>query len=969
MTTPFLKQIAQLFYDRYGAGVNRLAFVFPNRRSGLFFRHYLSEIATKPVFSPVILTINDLFLKLSSKQPADRIQLLFLFYEIYLRFGESDETFDDFVYWGEMLLNDFDDIDKYRVDAKRLFTNVTDLNHIEKEFSFLKPSQIQAIRSFWSSFQPKSDDANKLFFLRVWKLLYPIYTELRRTLAEEGLAYEGMIYREVIETLEAEQTGDSGIMDSLHYEKIIFVGLNALTHAEKELLKLLKAKGVADFYWDYVSDKIKDESNRASFFMQENLRLFPSTYALPEEAPVETQFEIIGIPSRIGQAKQLYPLLEALTDHRRMTSGEALKTAVVLPDEQLLLPVLNSIPEQIDRINVTLGYSLSGTPIASLMDYLQSLQKNIRRTDDDTQFYHRDVIAVLRHKYVAAAGTGKASAIIREITEHNRVYISASTLSVAPLFELLFSTPATARETSDYLTNLLKELNMQLSVEGNDETATSATLEQECIFHYYTMANRMRELTHKSQTDMSPDTYFRLLKQMTAFIKIPFRGEPLSGLQIMGVLETRVLDFENLIILSVNEGIFPAKNVANSFVPYHLRRGFGLPTHEHQESIWAYHFYRMIHRAKRVVMLYDTRTDGLQSGEVSRFVHQLKYLYKLPIQEKLSVYNISSSRIEPFVIDKDEEVMRALAAYLDDHNKRDNRAAKPCALSASAINLYLDCPLKFYFSVIQGINEEEAVSETLEHDTFGNLLHRVMELAYKPLCGKVVTADLLKLAAEDRNMTQTIRQAFADDFFHVKEPLPLVGQAYLYGEMIRKYACKILAYDRSLTPFTYVDSEKRFLSALEIAGGRRIRVKGFIDRIDRVGDALRIIDYKSGKPSSQTFDALEDLFDHEQKDRRKAILQVFFYAWAYAVENGEKRIQPTIYYTRNLFKSDAFDPNICRIEGKEKIVVDRFEDEMETFEENLRTCLNEMFDADRPFAPTSNTDHCAHCPFTGICGR
>ena len=333
---PFLKQIAELFYDRYGAEVHRLAFVFPNRRSGIFFRKYLSEIAAKPIFSPSILTITDLFHKLNPKKQADRIKLLFLLYDIYIRQSGSDETFDDFVYWGEMLLNDFDDIDKYLIDARQLFTNITDLNNIDKDFSFLKPVQIQAIRSFWSTFQPESGDSNKQFFLRVWELLYPIYTELRETLAAEGFAYEGMIYREVIENLKNEisdisqtneQPSESVMQEisfkknsvlntdnvnssfensnknnkSIHklkYKKIIFVGLNALTKAEKELLKLLKNRGIADFYWDYSSDKIKDEDNRASFFMKDNISMFPSEFTLSEEETVQTEFEIIGIPDR-----------------------------------------------------------------------------------------------------------------------------------------------------------------------------------------------------------------------------------------------------------------------------------------------------------------------------------------------------------------------------------------------------------------------------------------------------------------------------------------------------------------------------------------------------------------------------------------------------------------------------------------------------------------------------------------------
>jgi CRISPR/Cas system-associated exonuclease Cas4 (RecB family) len=960
MMTPFLKQIATIFYDRYGAEIHRLAFVFPNRRSGVFFRKYLSEVAARPVFSPSVLTINDLFCKLNPKQPADRIKLLFMLYDIYIRQSGSDETFDDFVYWGEMLLNDFDDIDKYLVDARQLFTNVTDLNLIDRQFASLTAAQIQAIRSFWSSFgresggEAEGDGSNRQFFLRVWELLYPVYAELHERLAAEGMAYEGMIYREVAENLDE--------MPRLPYDKIIFTGLNALTKAERTLLKHLKEQGVADFYWDYASPKIRDSDNKASFFMTENLRLFPSEHALPEEAPEQTRFDVIGIPSRTGQAKQIYSLLGDLPEGIR--AEDAMRTAIVLPDEQLLMPVLNSIPEAISRINVTLGYPLSGTPAAALTDCLQSLQKNIRRTDGEVSFYHRDVIAILRHKYVSSVLPAETSALIDDIARRNQVYIPLASFDRVPLLKLLFSAPATAVETSACLTEIITALGGSLNAAADAADADSEmpvgtdALEQEFLFRYYSMINRMRELMQEAGTEMSTGTYFRLLKQMTDFVKIPFYGEPLSGLQIMGTLETRVLDFENLIILSVNEGIFPAKSAAGSFIPYHLRKGFGLPSQEHQEAVWAYHFYRMIYRAKTVTMLCDTRTDGLQSGEVSRFVHQLVYHYKTPVRQKLSVYDVSSSHVEPLRVDKDGDAMRLLAAYETDKS-----------LSASVINTYLDCPLRFYFSALKGISEEDAVSETLENDTFGSLLHRVMELTYEPLCGRTVTADLLRLAAQDRRMTAIIEQVFAEDFFHADKPHPLTGQAFLYGETIRKYACKALEYDRSMPPFVYIGSEKLYHSSLEISAGRKIRIKGFIDRIDASGGIVRITDYKSGRPSALTFGTMASLFDPAAKERRKAIMQVFLYAWIYTKETGTTDIRPAIYYMRNLFGQGTFDPLVRQVNGREKTVIENFSSYYEDFEENLRACLNEMFDAEKPFTQTQNTKSCEYCPFTGICGR
>jgi len=941
---PFLKQIAHLFYDRYGADIHRLAFVFPNRRSGLFFRKYLSEASSQPVFSPAIWTINELFCKLHPKQKADPLKLLFLLYNVYIRQSGKAETFDDFVYWGQMLLNDFDDVDKYLVDAKQLFTNVTDLNVIETDFSFLNPTQVQAIRTFWSSFQPESADSNKKTFLQIWEILFPVYTSFRKSLEAEGLAYEGMIYREVVEHFRNHTN-----TIPWPYEKIIFVGLNALTVAERELLKALKNQGIADFYWDYSSEKIRDTNNRASYFVNENRTMFPSTYPLPEEEPSETQFELIGVPSGIGQAKQIYPLLEQLVAHHSITAEEAFQTAIILPDEQLLMPVLHAIPEKFDQINVTLGYSLSGAPVATLMDILQSLQKNFKLTTAETLYYHSDVIAILSHRYITSTCPVEAATMLRNITEHNQIYISETTLQVTPLLQILFSAPANVLALADYLLFILKELT---------SCREMYSLEKEFIYQYYTIINRIRDLIQETPIAMTSDTFFKLLKQVAGFMKIPFQGEPLSGLQVMGVLETRLLDFDNLIILSVNEGTFPTNNASNSFIPYHLRRGFGLPTPEHQESVWAYHFYRMIYRAKRVIMLYDTRTDGLKSGEVSRYVHQLRYLYQIPVKQKVAVYNVASSTSRPFHVEKDEEVMRLLTLYETEKS-----------LSASVINTYLDCPLKFYFSAIKGIDEEKVVSETLRHDAFGTLLHRVMELAYKPYCGQTITTDLLKNIAQEKNMTELIQNAFAKDYFHSEKWLPLTGQVYLYGETIRKYACKILEYDRSLTPFCYIGSEMRFNQTLKINHGRIVRIKGFIDRVDQVKDKIRIVDYKTGKPDKLLFPSMESLFDRTQKERQKAILQVFLYAWVYALETGHKQIQPAIYYVINLFKQSDFDPTIVQQVEKTKTMIDCFENEKSSFENHLSACLNELFDAGQPFIQTSNAKNCVYCPFAEICGR
>ena len=957
---PFLYQVASLFYEKWGAEVSRLAFVFPNRRTGLFFQKYLSEVADIPLFSPTILTINDLFIQLSGKQSADRISMLFTLYDIYIRQSGSTETFDEFLYWGEMLLNDFDDIDKYMANARMLFSNVTDLREIENDFDFLSDEQIAAIRSFWSSFYPRGDTPNQQQFLAVWQVLYDLYEEFRATLGAEGKGYEGMILREVVESMERGESPD------LPYEQIVFVGLNALSVSEERFLAQLQKRKIADFYWDYVSDKVTDPDNKASYFVSRNRKSFPSSMKLPPEEKVKTEIEVIGIPSGIGQAKHVYTLLSDWCKEAEMSSEEALRTAVILPDEHLLIPVLNAIPEQIRRINVTMGYPLAGTPVASLIEYILALQKNVRYIDRNPLFYFRDVLPVLNHRYILSTSPEIISSLVKEITENNKIYISHTELGKTPLLEILF-TPVTGVEAfSDYLIKVLEELNKVMSAlsdeEEEDAPQRTNDLEQEFIFHYFTTVNRMKEVMKDARIEMKIDTFFRLLKRVTDTITIPFHGEPLSGLQIMGVLETRALDFDRLIILSMNEGIFPQRKAANSFIPYNLRRGFGLPTYEHQDSVWAYHFYRLIERASHVSLLYDTRSNGLQTGEVSRFVHQLHYHYEVPMRDKLVVYNVSSSKTPPLAVPKREDIMRRLDAYRKGGSK---------AISASAINTYLDCPLKFYFSVVEGIREEEEVSETIESDVFGSILHKVMEELYNPFQGKMVTVDLLKAIRKDTALlTGAIARAFASEFFKTEVVRSLTGQNYLIGEMIRKYVEKILERDGKLTPFVYIESERKINGLISLSDHSEIRLKGFIDRVDEVRDAIRIIDYKSGSGTT-TFSSIESLFNKEEKDRAKAVMQVFMYCWMYAhfTENKGKTIQPGIYYVRSLF-SDPFDPSVYhRIERGKSEKVEDFSGYAQAFEEGLRGCLDEIFNPEIPFTQTPTGKACSYCPFKGICGK
>ena len=622
--TPFLYRIAQAFYKKYGNEISRLAFVFPNRRSGIFFQKYLAEVSGKPIFSPKVTTINDLMAELSPYTLIDRISLLVTLYKKYIELRKSNETFDNFVFWGDMLLGDFDDVDKYMVDARQLFTG------------------------------------------------------LRDELSSRNKAYEGMIFRDVAERSKRKES------INLPYTQVVFIGFNAITEAEKIFMEYLRDIGIGDFYWDYYAPTLQDSYNKAAFFLNDNKRRFPSKIEIDERIEQTPQLELISIPSAVGQAKQATDILQSLIDNNHLSPEKAINTAIVLPDEELLLPMLYSIPPEISTVNITMGYTLQHTTVAALMESIYQMQRRVRFSKGEPRFYHLDVKQLLGHRFIASRIGEKAYQITNFINENNRTFVSPKELGNHRLIKLLFLIPRTTDEAAAYLIELLEYLQQggnrsDSSEAGDEETPMGfSAIELEFMYHYYITVKRLRDVIAKQDIEMTVETFFRLLGKMAASISIPFQGEPLSGLQIMGVLETRALDFDNLIILSMNEGVFPVKKVAATFIPYNLRKGFGMATTEHQDSIYAYYFYRMISRAKRVFLLYDSRTDGLKSGEVSRYIYQLKYHYRIPIQE--IQINCDIATFSPITISIDKRkygIEKKLADFMQGGNS---------ALSASAIN-------------------------------------------------------------------------------------------------------------------------------------------------------------------------------------------------------------------------------------------------------------------------------------------
>lgn len=988
--TPFLYQVADLFYQRSGNELFGETFVFPNRRAGSFFQKYLVEIAGKPLFSPRVITIRDLFTSLSVYQPADRIEMLVILYNCYREITLSDESFDDFLFWGEMLLSDFDETDKYLADARQLYRNVHDFRSLDDDLSHLSDEQISAIRRFWSHFMPVEGNETKERFHQTWKILYELYSAFRAALHNKGIAYEGMLFREVAERAKA---GELVIPEKGGY---IFVGLHALTPAETLLMEQFRNRGVADFYWDYDSPLVRDESNRASYRVKENMLLFPSRFPLSSESGDTSvpQVELIGISSGVGQAKQVTRILSDLLDSGHIPDpNEAINTAIVLPDENLLLPVLYSIPPAFGKINVTMGYGLSHASVASLVEHLALLQLNLRTRHGETAFFHRYVKAVLTHPLVASAAREEAEQLQTHILHNNRIVVPVSEIPTHQLLQLIFTPITIWQEIPGYLQAIFEYLYQHLtekkhavdSPQGgsgvvdvqhpNDkvrnenrengvgeellenESSRSEDLEREFIVQYYKTVTRLQDRLHEVR-EMTVETCFHLLRGLARGISVAFSGEPLSGLQVMGVLETRALDFDNLIILSVNEGMLPQKSTASSFIPYTLRKGFGLPTYEQQDSTYAYHFYRMISRAKRIYLLYDTRTgEELQSGEVSRYFYQMKYLYgdSFHITERVATSNVAAPKITPVLVGKTPEVLRKLDMF---------RAGNGRSLSASSINNYINCPLMFYFTAVEGFSEEETVEETVEANVFGSIFHRLMESLYSRYSGIPITPDTLTALAKDEVLlNKHLEAAFARYYFRDEaHPRPLEGQHYLIGEILKSYAKQTLEVDKQFTPFTYIGSEYRFQTAYKVNDQLELNFKGSIDRIDQVGQSQRIIDYKTGKGET-VFKEMATLFDGSKANRSYQILQVLIYGLFYLRENPDLMVSPSLYYLRSIY--NRMEP-VIRYNHHP---INDLSILMPEFRQYFDALLEEIFNPDIPFTQTENVKNCEWCPFRELCNR
>ena len=954
----FLKQVAHDLYNKTEGNFTKVAIVFPNKRASLFFNEYLAQESDCPIWSPTYVSISELFRQSSDLSIADPIKLVCDLYKVFQKATGSKETLDDFYFWGEMLIADFDDADKNMADTHALFSNLKDLNELMDNYDFLEEGQKEALSQFFHNFSINQVTELKQRFISMWNVLGDIYAKYKALLESQSIAYEGMLYRQVIEQLDVE---------ALPYNKYIFVGFNVLNKVEHTLFKKLNEAGKAMFYWDYDTFYLNKTPHEAGEFIRRNLRDFPSE--LPTSffdnlnQPKEVTF--IESPTENGQVRYLPQWIR-----ENLTSQEK-ETAVVLCNEALLQPVLHALPDNVKHINITMGFPLSQTPAYSFVNALMELHTS-GYNPNNGRYLFAEVISVLKHPYTRQLSP-EAEKQEQTLTRDNRFYPLPSELKQDNVLELLFTPRRNNLDLCSMLSEALKEVAVIYQQQAASHSDAFDQLYRESLFKTYTLVNRFHTLIESKELNVQAGTFQRLLTRVMSSSSIPFHGEPAIGMQVMGVLETRNLDFQHLIMLSVNEGQLPKAGGDSSFIPYNLRKAFGMTTIDHKIAVYAYYFYRLMQRAEKVTLVYNTATDGINRGELSRFMLQFLIEWGYPVLRKQLEAAQSPQDSTPIIIEKTPDVMERMKSVFDIRNN-------PKALiSPSALNCYLDCPLKFYYKYVALLSAPDEVTADIDSAKFGSIFHYAAEHIYKDLTahGKLISKENLETLLKDEVRLQTYADnGFKELFFNLpqNEQPEYNGIQLINSAVIVKYIQQLLRNDLRYAPFTFVGSEQRIFENIEIytpTGDIQSRIGGIIDRIDSKGESLRIVDYKTGG-DADTPANVQSLFIPDKK-RSNYVFQTFLYASIVCKKLREKNdsrlVAPALLYIHRA-ASENYSPVIQMGEPrKPKEPVDNFAQYEGDFRENLKTLLEDIFNPDISFTQTEIEDKCAYCDFKALCKK
>lgn len=952
----FLQLVAHDLYSKIGNDLSRTVLVFPNKRANLFFNGYLAGESDQPIWAPAAMSISDLFQKLSVQKTGDPIRLVCELYKVFKEETQSQETLDDFYFWGELLISDFDDVDKNMVDADKLFSNLQGLKNLMDNYDFLDKEQEEAIRQFFQNFSIERRTELKEKFISLWDKLGSIYHRYQENLTELGIAYEGMLYRNVIEQLDTER---------LKYDKYIFVGFNVLNKVEHQFFKLLQDADKAMFYWDYdifYTQQIK--KHEAGEFLKRNLQDFPNelpdSYFDSFKTPKNIRY--ISASTENAQARFLPEWIRTTFSNSECEEKE---NAVVLCNEALLLPVLHSIPQEVKNVNITMGFPLAQTPVYSFINAAMELQTNGYRSDTG-RFTYEAVSAILKHPYTQQLST-HADSLENELTKTNRFYPLPSELKQDDFLANLFTPRSGIKDLCDYLVGLIKDISILYRKEGEYNDIFNQ-LYRESLFQSHLKINRLYSLIESGELNVRTDTLKRLISKVLTASNIPFHGEPAIGMQVMGVLETRNLDFRNLVMLSLNEGQLPKSGGESSFIPYNLRKAFGMTTIEHKNAVYAYYFYRLIQRAENITLLYNTSSDGLNRGEESRFMLQLLVEGPHEITREYLEAGQSPQSNQEIQIEKTPEVLRRIYRAYDSSNP------KSVILSPSALNAYLDCRLRFYYRYVAGLKTPDEVSAEIDSALFGTIFHLSAQLVYTELTANgnmIQKEDLERLLRDEVKLQSYLDQAFKKELFKVapEEKPEYNGVQLINSKVILSYLKQLLRNDLQYTPFEMVAMEKKVSEEMTIQTGQgpfTLRLGGTIDRMDAKEGTLRIVDYKTGG-SPKTPANIEQLFTPSET-RPNYIFQTFLYA-AIMSRKQSLMVAPALLYIHRA-ASESYSPVIEMGEPrKPKIPVNNFAFFEDEFRERLQALLEEVFDEKEAFTQTKDIKKCSYCDFKAICKR
>lgn len=933
--------------------------IFPNRRAGIFFRDELSKIAgDKPVFAPEIYSLEDFVFQHVPLQLGDTLTLTGLLYKSYQKVFNTKETFSDFFFWGKMILRDFDDIDQHLSDPKGIYTIIEQQKQLDLTFGFLSPEQIKILSTFWKKFT-EDPNKHKEQFIDIWKKLYPLYVEFHKLLKAEGIGYKGLAYKTF------SSSPDKFI--NTNGQELIFAGFNALTRAEEVIITHYLHKGNARILWDIDKYYISRKEQEAGRFYRELARKNAFSTTFPKDIPEYIQqnqkkVEIIGVPYRAGQAKLVGQRIDELLTVN--PDFPLHKIAVVLPDEQLLFAVLNALPPTVKKFNVTMGFPVETSTVFSLLLNCLTLQDNISQRGEEIFFYFRPLKKIIKHPVIREIIKDVADGFNNDIHQRNQIYVSKNEIArLHPLLEKIFQV-----QKEDYTTYLLEVLKSLLTYEEK------LTQENSTALHF--IIKQLKELQiFEQELNLRYDLrhYSRFLRQLLSSDKIPFEGEPIEGLQIMGVLETRNLDFEHVFVLSLNEEYFPADSRQKSFIPYNVRKAFNLPVFDQQDAIYAYLFYRLFQRSSQVQLFYNTEGNVVGGQEKSRFIQQLIHEKPFPVDHKLLNTPVKPQIIEKIAVEKDIAVQELLQNYLFSEREADKW------LYPSTINSYLNCRLQFYFKYIAGIRETDEMDEEVTSRLFGNILHEGMEKLYK-IHMEQKGSNIIEpedFAVLKKKVRLIVEQGFKKEFgIEEDKPFDFSGQNIIQRDMLIKFMQQILNQDKEIAPFEILaletDNKENYTIGFPITikgEGKRVGIKGKIDRLDKINGSVRVIDYKTGR-DELGFPDVPALFDRENDKRNKAAFQTLCYTLLYdKVQQPEVPVIPGLYSRGNLFDS-PFDYRLSfKQNGKNYSSIVDYRQVREDYEHHLRLLLEELFDPEVPFDQTEDHKQCVYCAYKGICQR